>query len=216
MSELSRMLNQCRKPAGETGKLVADEMNISHYELTSWGLEKIDIKPDSIILDIGCGGGRTVNRLALLAPKGKVFGIDYSNDCVNWSIEFNKELIDSGKVEVQNASVEKIPFEDNKFDLALAVETVYFWPNLLENFSEIRRVLKPSGRIMIINEIYTSPNFKDRNDEYARAGNLKIHTPQELVELLKRTGYVNIQTHLIENKNWMCCIGEKNRPLKFP
>jgi len=210
MSELSRKLNQCRKPAGEVGKLVADEMNINHYELTSWGLGKIDIKQDSIILDIGCGGGRTVNRLALLAPEGKVFGIDYSNDCVNWSIEFNKELIDSGKVEIHNASVEKIPFEDNKFDLALAVETVYFWPNLIENFSEIKRVLKPSGRIMVLNEMYASQSFKDRNDPCVKAGNLKLHTPQELEELLKRAGYVNIQTHLVENKNWMCCIGEKS------
>ncbi|MCC4767150.1 methyltransferase domain-containing protein [Methanosarcina sp. DH1] len=210
MSELSRKMNQCRKPVGEAGKLVADEMNINHYELTSWGLGKIDIKQDSIILDIGCGGGRTVNRLALLAPEGKVFGIDYSNDCVNWSIEFNKGLIDSGKVEIHNASVEKIPFEDNKFDWALAVETVYFWPNLLQNFSEIKRVLKPSGRIMIINEMYASQSFKDRNDPYVKAGNLKLHTPQELEELLKKAGYVNIQTHLVENKNWMCCIGEKS------
>ena len=210
MSELSRKMNQCRKPAGEAGKLVADEMNINHYELTSWGLGKIDIKQDSIILDIGCGGGRTVNRLALLAPEGKVFGIDYSNDCVNWSIEFNKGLIDSCKVEIHNASVEKIPFEDNKFDWALAVETVYFWPNLLQNLSEIKRVLKPSGRIMIINEMYASQNFKDRNDPYVKAGNLKLHTPQELEELLKKAGYVNIQIHLVENKNWMCCIGEKS------
>ncbi|AKB46355.1 putative methyltransferase [Methanosarcina sp. Kolksee] len=210
MSELSRKMNQCRKPAGEAGKLVADEMNINHYELTSWGLGKIDIKQDSIILDIGCGGGRTVNRLALLAPEGKVFGIDYSNDCVNWSIEFNKGLIDSGKVEIHNASVEKIPFEDNKFDWALAVETVYFWPNLLQNLSEIKRVLKPSGRIMIINEMYASQSFKDRNDPYVKAGNLKLHTPQELEELLKKAGYVNIQIHLVENKNWMCCIGEKS------
>lgn len=209
MSELSRKLNQCRKPTGEAGKMVADEMNINHYELTSWGLEKIDIKPESIILDIGCGGGRTVNRLALLAPEGKVFGIDYSNDCVNWSIEFNKKLIDSGKVEIQNASVEKIPFEENKFDLAVAVETIYFWPNLIENFSEIKRVLKPSGRIMIINEMYSNSNFKDINDEYVKAGNLKIQTPEELENLLKKAGYVNIQTHLVENKNWMCCIGEK-------
>lgn len=210
MSELSRKMNQCRKPVGEAGKLVADEMNINHYELTSWGLGKIDIKQDSIILDIGCGGGRTVNRLALLAPEGKVFGIDYSNDCVNWSIEFNKGLIDSGKVEIHNASVEKIPFEDNKFDWALAVETVYFWPNLLQNFSEIKRVLKPSGRIMIINEMYASQSFQDRNDPYVKAGNLKLHTPQELEELLKKAGYVNIQIHLVENKNWMCCIGEKS------
>lgn len=63
---------------------------------------------------------------------------------------------------------------------------------------------------MIINEMYTSQSFKDRNDQYVKTGNLKLHTPQELEELLKRAGYVNIKTHLVENKNWMCCIGEKS------
>ena len=55
MNELSQKINQCKKPSGEQGKLIADKMNESHFALTSLGMEQFSIVPDSIILDVGCG-----------------------------------------------------------------------------------------------------------------------------------------------------------------
>ncbi len=208
MSEIAKRLNQCRKPEGDLGKIVVNDMNESHYELTGWGLGNIDIEENSTILDIGCGGGKTVNRLASIT-KGKVFGIDYSIDCVNWSKEYNKELIYKGQVEIFNASVEKIPFEDEKFDVVSAVETIYFWPDLISNLVEVRRILKPTGKIIIINEMYDDEKFKDRNDELVKNSNMKIYSPEELKVIMNNAGYNNIQIELKEEKNWLCCIGEK-------
>ena len=74
-------------------------MNVGHFELTGWGFEKINIKNNDIILDIGCGGGRTVNKLASLATDGKIFGIDYSLDCVKWSKDYNSEDVKNGRVD---------------------------------------------------------------------------------------------------------------------
>lgn len=209
MSEIAKRLNQCMKPNGELGKIVADDMNKSHFELTGWGLEKIDINPQDTILDIGCGGGRTVNRLAAIAKEGKVFGIDYSMDCVKWSKDYNKELIKDGRVEIDHASVEQIPFEDNKFDVISAVETIYFWPDLIQNLKEVKRVLKPLGKLVIICEMYSSEKFKERNDEFVFVSNMKIYTPEELKDIVEMAGYNNIKIDLIEEKNWLCCIGEK-------
>lgn len=208
MSEIARRLNQCKKPSGDLGKAVADSMNENHYELTGWGLDKIKIEEDDIILDIGCGGGRTINRLASMTKSGKVIGIDYSIDCVNWSKDFNKELIDEGKVEVYNASVEKLPFENEKFNVVTAIETIYFWPNLVENFKEIKRVLKSGGTFIIINEIYANDRFKKRNEEYKNNSNMKIHTPEELKQLFVDSGYTDINFDVVEDKNWICCRGK--------
>ncbi|AOY74505.1 class I SAM-dependent methyltransferase [Clostridium formicaceticum] len=209
MSEIAKRLKECRKPTGVPGKLVVEDMNEKHFELTGWGLQKVSIEENSMILDIGCGGGRTVNRLASMTTKGKVFGIDYSMDCVNWSKEYNQELLHQGQVEILHASVEEMPFEEDKFDFIFAVETIYFWPNLLENLKEVRRVLKPSGKFIIINEMYASEKFKERNEAFAATGNIKIHTPEELKELLEKAGYHSIAIDLVEEKNWLCCVGEK-------
>lgn len=207
MSELAKKLNQCKRPSGEQGKQIADEMNESHFALTSWGMEKIAIAPDSFILDVGCGGGRTIHRMAAIASAGKVCGIDYSPDCVAWSSAYNAEWIKEGRVEVVQAAVNKIPFEDNYFDIVTAVETVYFWPNLVECFKEINRVLKPSGKFIIINEVYISEAFRERNEAYAAAG-MKIFSPEELKEWLELQFSI-VTVEMVEANNWLCCIGEK-------
>ncbi|MFL0251910.1 class I SAM-dependent methyltransferase [Clostridium neuense] len=209
MSELAKRLNQCKKPTGELGKVIVDDMNERHFELTSWGLKKAHIKDNDIILDIGCGGGRTVNRLASIANDGKVFGIDYSLDCVKWSKDYNKDFIQNNKVEILHGSVEKLPFEDNKFDIVTAVETIYFWPNISESFKEVRRTLKPLGKFMAICEMYSSERFKKRNDELVSISNMNLYTPGELEGLLKDAGFSNITIDLVEEKNWLCCICEK-------
>ena len=82
---------QC--PKGREGRLVAKSMNQEHEPLTMWGLTKIKIASDDTILDVGCGGGKTINTLAHMAPKGKVYGIDHSCDMVDYTRKINKQRI---------------------------------------------------------------------------------------------------------------------------
>jgi len=51
-------------------------MNASHSNLTDWGLQHVSIANHYTILDVGCGGGRTVSKLAAMATQGKVYGVD--------------------------------------------------------------------------------------------------------------------------------------------
>ncbi len=58
------------------------------------------------------------------------------------AIKVNADVIDK-QVFVQQGSAAELPYEDGKFDLVTAVETVYFWPNLPSCLQEVHRVLKP-------------------------------------------------------------------------
>lgn len=62
-------------------------------------------------------------------------------------------MISEGETE---GSAEKLPYEDNKFDLVTAVETVYFWPNLPNCLKEVKRVMKPGARFAIMVEVLES------------------------------------------------------------
>ena len=84
------LMDQFRRPTGRIGRFAAALMNRGHKPLTLWGLTHVKIEPNYIILDVGCGGGKTVNRLAQQAPLGKVFGIDYSADMVKYSKKVKK------------------------------------------------------------------------------------------------------------------------------
>ncbi|GFZ29753.1 methyltransferase [Clostridium zeae] len=210
MSEIARRLDQCRKPTGDVGKIVVENMNEGHYNLTTWGLDKVDINNNFVILDVGCGGGKTVNRLAEKVESGKVYGMDYSDDCVKWSIGLNRKYIDENKVEIFQGTVESIPFKNEKFDLITAIETVYFWPDIKDSFKEIKRILKIGGTFVIINEMYRSDKFKDRNEKFEELGSMNIFSSNELEILLKDVGFEKIETDLIEDKNWLRCMCKKS------
>ena len=100
-------------------------MNAHHSELTYWGLAHISIGGAYTILDVGCGGGRTLNKLAA-GTEGRVHGVDYSEESVAASKRTNGHWIDMGRVEVRLGSVSLLPFPDRMFDLITAVET-HFW-----------------------------------------------------------------------------------------
>src|ERR1700759_2012473 len=122
----AEVFRQCRKPRWFVGRLMLSMMNLTHAGVTKWGIGHLEIKDDFTILDIGCGGGKTIARLASIATKGKVFGVDYSSSSVAASRRTNSRLVSAGRVEVQQASVSELPFSGDKFDIASAVETHYY------------------------------------------------------------------------------------------
>lgn len=209
MGLMEKMVIQCRKPTGTFGRLMARAMNYGHSKVTQWGLSHVLIKKDDMILDIGCGGGKTVNTLAKTATEGKVYGIDYSEDSVAVASKTNRKLIGAGRVEILHASVASLPFADDLFGLVTVVETYYFFPDLINNLKEIRRVLKPGGSVILINEAYRHDRFEKRNAMWARMGDFTYHLPDEFREFLRDAGYSSIQIDVLENQNWIAAMGTK-------
>jgi ubiquinone/menaquinone biosynthesis C-methylase UbiE len=149
-----RLLNQCSKPSGWLGRVNLWSMNRRHSKVTAWGLKHVSIRNQDTILDVGCGGGRTVARLAAMATEGKTYGIDYSEESVAASRRTNRKQIAAGRVEILSGSVSHLPLADRTFDLVTAVETHYYWPDFNADMREILRVLKPGGALIIIAEAY--------------------------------------------------------------
>lgn len=140
----SGKVSQCQKPTGWLGRFVLWRMNSGHSWLTDWGLAHVSIDKHDTILDVGCGGGRTVHKLAA-ATQGKVYGVDFSEESVAASKRTNACWIEMGRVEILNGSVSRFPFQDSTFDLVTAVETHFWWPNLPSDMREVFRGLKPGG-----------------------------------------------------------------------
>jgi len=97
---LGTLLSQCGRPRGWFGRILVRGMNLGHSGLTRWGLSMVAFSEHANVLDIGCGGGRTLEHLASLVRRGKAVGIDYSEDSVAVACKRNKKLIVNGRVEV--------------------------------------------------------------------------------------------------------------------
>ena len=124
------LVRQFRSPEGWLGRFLLWDMNRRHSRVTDWGLNPISVTTNDTILDVGCGGGRTISKLAARAPQGKVYGIDHSSESVAAATKTNAESIGAGRVQIQQASVSELPFPDDLFDLVTAVETHFWWPDM--------------------------------------------------------------------------------------
>lgn len=186
-------------------------MNSRHSKVTDWGLSHASIGKQDIILDVGCGGGRTVSKLAAIATQGKVCGIDHSTESVAMAVRTNKQWIDLARVEIREASVSRLPFPDGVFDVATAVETHFWWPALATDMREVLRVLKPGGRLIIIAEVYKgAESFTSKAAEkYSQKTGMALLSIEEHRELFTDAGYSDVQVITDSRKGWICCIGTK-------
>ncbi len=203
------MLRQVRKPSGPLGRRVVRAMNLGHAKMTDWGLKQFTMPEDAMMLDIGCGGGRTVQRLAALSPEGHVVGLDYSAASVAVARETNAKDIESGRVRIEQGSVAELPFPDRAFDIVTAVETHYYWPDLPANVREILRVLKPGGTFALIAETYRGGPLQLLYGIVMPLIRAAFLSDAEHRDLLAQAGFTEVATKHVPGKNWICAMGRR-------
>jgi len=186
-------------------------MNARHSRLTDWGLKHISIESHYTILDLGCGGGRTVSKLAAIATQGKVYGVDHSDESVAATKRTNAQWMSLGRVEVRHGPVSELPFPDGMFDLITAVETHFWWPDLAGDMREVFRVLKPGGTLLLIAEVYKGANTVAAKlvERYASRTGLTLLSVEEHRALFTNAGYSNVEVIEERDKGWICGIGRK-------
>ena len=189
MGFVKSFFSLCARPEGFLGRVMLRFMNFGHAPLTNWGLSLVEIHDGWTMLDIGCGGGATLKRLLMRSKGAQVYGIDISEESVAKARKVNAEVLDR-QVFVTQGSAEKLPYDDNKFDLVTAVETVYFWPDLPNCLKEVRRVVKPGGRFAIMVEVLENDSvWTDVVD------GMTAYSPEQLKEMLDEAGFVKTELH---------------------
>lgn len=186
-------------------------MNSRHSTVTDWGLSHASIQKTDTILDVGCGGGRTVSKLASMASQGKVYGVDYSPVSVSVARKLNAGSIAQGRAGICKGSVSELPFKSSAFELITAVETHFWWPDVPAGVREIERVLKPGGAFVLIAEIYKGAQTRMAKlvEQTSSRTGIKVFTPEEHRELLASAGLTEIQITTEVSKGWICATGRK-------
>lgn len=198
---------QVRKPTGILGRHMLNAMNVSHAALTDWGVGQITVPTSATILDVGCGGGRTLQKLADLAPDGKAFGVDYSATSAAVSKRTNSS--EAGRIHVIQGSVAALPFPDGTFDLITAVETHYYWPDLTANMREVLRGLKPGGTFVLIAEAYRGGSLRFIYGVIMPLLRARLLSDAQHRDLLTRAGFTDVRTEHRCGTNWICAIGRR-------
>jgi|LGVE01.1.fsa_nt_gb ubiquinone/menaquinone biosynthesis C-methylase UbiE len=172
-----------RKPSGWFGKKMYSNPQ-GHYKAFRLTLEKLALKPDDILLEIGCGGGVLLNMALESVTQAKA--IDHSPDMVRIARGRNKEALSEGRVEIVLGDAESLPWDHDLFTCAAAAEMFFFIEDPMIVLKEFYRVLKPGGRLVITS---IEASILPRLLFLPWARSMHLYRNREMESMLKEAGF---------------------------
>lgn len=202
--------DQYRNPIGEEGSKVLDEMNEHHKELSAWAIACLpQMFSPSRILDIGCGGGNALRAMSMKWPRSRLSGIDVSEEAVKITLTKNRIMHSIGRIDATVAGVSDIPFGDGEFDLATAIETYFFWPDLGNDLKSVASKLREGGYLLIVSEQYFDGKNNEELAKTCELYHMKLtENNDEMVSLLDKAGF-DTKVTVDEDRNWVVFAAKK-------
>ncbi|RFS16509.1 class I SAM-dependent methyltransferase [Emticicia sp. C21] len=181
---LKEIARQLRQPHGEHASELGERMNKGNELMNKLAINLLNAQPNDVILEIGMGNGFFVKDILGLADAIHYIGCDFSEEMVKAAILHNQEFINNSQAKFFLASAESLPFESPTFNKIFTVNTLYFWENPPLVLSEIKRVLKPEGQLLI------AIRPKEIMEQYAFTQyGFTMYSKEELFTLLSDNGF---------------------------
>jgi ubiquinone/menaquinone biosynthesis C-methylase UbiE len=200
-SSFSSIAPQLKCPSGIGGKEVGKIMDAMNDLQNDWVLSLLNLQTKDIVLEIGFGTGKTIQKALSLIHAGKIYGVELSDTMLEEASQLlNKEIL-SEQVKLSKGNPEQLPYKDGQFDKIYAVHVVYFWKDISKVFSELYRVNKSGGitAIYFVSPILEpSPYFHEYSSE-------------EIVSGLQTAGFgtIEVQRKKFGKQNGICILARK-------
>lgn len=137
---------QIAEPFGMLGRVLAAGVAARTTPEVQATVARLRVERDHRVLDIGFGGGVSLDLLLGAAPEGRVAGVDTSEELVQAARTQHEALLESGRLDLRVGRGEELPWMGGSFDGVMTVHTLAFVPKPLSLVREMRRVLRPGGR----------------------------------------------------------------------
>ena len=138
---------QAGHPSGLLGRIIGRAMVKDTSTANDRALELLQLGEPCTVLEIGFGQGRTAAKL--VAGGHRVLGVEVSRTMVNQAIARNRRAVRDGGAVLVESDGRTIPFDADTADVAFTTHTVYFMPEPQTTLTDIARVLRPGGRLVI-------------------------------------------------------------------
>lgn len=200
------LAQQFRQPAGFLGRLAGFLFRINR-EGIDWTIEQLDIRPADHVLEIGFGPGHGIRQAARLAVHGRVAGVDFSEAMLKQALRRNAAAIEAGLVELQLGDATALPYPDDSFNKVFGTNVVYFWKEPVATLQEIRRAMKPGGRLAL----YVISKDDIAKFKVTQTGVYRLYKGEELAALLGQAGFrrARFVTKPEKHRIGICAIAEK-------
>ena len=154
-------------------------------------LEYVKLQENASILDLGCGTGRLMSRLAAEFPTMRGIGLDLSPKMLNEARGRNQHrkrlIFVSGKAE-------SLSFADEQFDAVFCTISFLHYPHPQQVFQEVSRVLVPGGRFYLVDAYRGEHNF---SSFVPWIGEMRLYNRQQREQLGTEAGLLAIAHHYL-------------------
>ena len=146
-------------------------------QVVEWTISVLDLQPTDRVLEIGSGSGLAIELAARCCTIGLVAGVDSDPVMVRRSRRRNALHMTYGRVFIREGSVSNLPYPDASFDKVFAINSVQTWPSQLGDLKEIRRVLRPGGRLFVVRQPLGA---KSRREQDQMREDIQQRLPQQI------------------------------------
>ncbi|OOG77640.1 class I SAM-dependent methyltransferase [Algoriphagus sp. A40] len=171
------------------GKDWLERQSREQEENTMLAIEKLPVTDNSVVADIGAGSGFYTFRIAPKVPQGKVYAVEIQDDAIQYLQNRSKELGFDQVIPVKG-KVDSPNLPANSIDLAIMVDVYHELEFPVEMLAEIRKSLKPEGKLLLI-------EYRGEDPAVAIRALHKMTVPQ-IEKELTANGFI-----LVENGQFM-------------
>jgi len=122
------------------------------YATNRLAVDALEIARDAAVVDVGCGTGSALRRIAPRVPEGRLVGVDPTPRMIAIARERAAEDPSGHRLELLVAPAETCPLADDVADLVLAFDSIDHWDDRRAGLSEVRRILRPGGRFVVVKD----------------------------------------------------------------
>ncbi len=155
-------------------------------------LEHVNLPNRANVLDLGCGTGRLLDRLADRFPDLRGTGLDFSPEMLRQARQRNHH---HPRLIYVQGNAEALPFADSQFDAVFNTLSFLHYPKPEQVFSEVSRVLHPGGRFYLVD-----PTFKRQvESEYVDVltGGIRIYSSEGRDRMGRQVGLSCLSHHYL-------------------
>jgi SAM-dependent methyltransferase len=177
--------SQLRNPRGAAGSIIGWLMALVNDEPNRLAIEALDPGPGETVLELGFGPGWSLRTIAARTRGARVYGVDQSAPMLEQASRMNEVAVSRGRMVLVQGPFSPLPWIDEMFDKVLLVNVVYFFDSDGRDISEVHRVLRSGGRLVI----YVTSRETMRKWPFAGPDTHRTFDAHDLADLLVDAGF---------------------------
>ncbi len=122
------------------------------YPTNRLAVDLLNLAPDSVVVDVGCGTGAALRHVAAVVAKGILIGVDPVPRMVEIARARTASHDGKARIEYREGPAEALPVADDTADFVLAFDSIDHWRDRDRGLSEVRRVLRRTGTLVLVKD----------------------------------------------------------------